>query len=63
MNSDRDRFGSFAGELASIGASHMDDCWYLFHPYSLPMKPDKNSKGYQMVQTTCKLFTNFAKFG
>lgn len=63
MRSDRDYFGPAAGELSKVSSSHMDDCWYLFHANSLPMVVNKNSKGYQMVQTTCKLFTNFAKYG
>ncbi|XP_039749175.1 juvenile hormone esterase-like [Pararge aegeria] len=45
------------------GVSHNDDLMYVFNPiqYNLPM--NKSAPSYKMIENTCTLLTNFAKYG
>ncbi|XP_053604405.1 esterase B1 [Plodia interpunctella] len=45
------------------GAAHLDDLMYLFDAKHAELPIDKNGKAYKMIQQTCTLFTNFAKYG
>ncbi|XP_023940279.1 juvenile hormone esterase-like [Bicyclus anynana] len=46
-----------------IGVAHTDDLMYVFNAnkYNLPVI--KNATSYTMIQNTCTLLTNFAKYG
>ncbi|XP_049875391.1 acetylcholinesterase-like isoform X2 [Pectinophora gossypiella] len=62
--SERNIFGTSLGEQYDIqGVSHLDDLMYIFDVKMARLKLDKNSSSYKMIQQTCKLFTNFAKYG
>lgn len=64
MRSDRNFFARRAEtEFGLTGASHLDDCLYLFQANAFPLKVDTQSKAYSLIQKTCLLFTNFAKYG
>ncbi|XP_047990815.1 juvenile hormone esterase-like [Leguminivora glycinivorella] len=64
MESERNLFARRAvTEFGLAGASHLDDCLYLFHANAFPLKVDTQSKTYSLIQKMCMLFTNFAKNG
>lgn len=44
------------------GASHADELGYLFRQRLLNNELEENSREMKMVQTMCKLWTNFAKY-
>lgn len=50
------------GGTALQGASHGDDCLYLFNAAFLPKLP-ANSEEQQVRQQVVRLWTNFAKYG
>ncbi|XP_059057239.1 juvenile hormone esterase-like [Achroia grisella] len=61
--SERNIFGNKGTKYGVYGTAHIDDLMYLFNAKSLNLTIDKNSKAYKMIQQTCTLFTNFAKYG
>lgn len=61
--SERNIYGAPGQKYDIIGASHLDDMVYLFDPKQFNLKLDTSSKSYDMIQLSCKVFTNFAKFG
>ncbi|XP_026319317.1 juvenile hormone esterase-like [Hyposmocoma kahamanoa] len=61
--SERNIYGQLGAKYGITGASHLDDLMYLFDAKKAKLSIDKSSKSYKMIQETCALFTNFAKFG
>ncbi|KAJ2951270.1 hypothetical protein O0L34_g5671 [Tuta absoluta] len=61
--SERNIFGKYGQEYGITGASHLEDLMYLFDAKSVKLPLDRNSESYKMIQQTCALFTNFAKYG
>jgi acetylcholinesterase len=43
------------------GACHFDELFYLFEPKILRLTADKNSSAWNMRDTMCNMWTNFAK--
>ncbi|KAI8421997.1 hypothetical protein MSG28_009902 [Choristoneura fumiferana] len=56
-------YGAHGQKYDITGASHLDDMVYLFDPKRFNLKLDVTSKTYDMIKLSCKVFTNFAKFG
>lgn len=61
--SERSVFGRLGSKYGLVGAAHLDDLMHLFDAKQHNLQIDKSSSTYKMVQQTCALFTNFAKFG
>lgn len=61
--SERNIYGQFGAKYGITGASHLDDLMYLFDAKKANLNIDKTSKSYKMIQETCALFSNFAKYG
>ncbi|XP_072933030.1 uncharacterized protein [Epargyreus clarus] len=61
--SERNIFGAPAAEYGLSGASHLDDIMYLFNGKDFGIPVIKDSPAYKMIQQTCTIFTNFAKYG
>nr|QLI62129.1 carboxylesterase 17 [Streltzoviella insularis] len=61
--SERNIYGNQGIKYGIIGASHLDDTAYLFDPKHANLDINENSKEYKLVNLTCTLFTNFAKYG
>ncbi|XP_073955397.1 LOW QUALITY PROTEIN: esterase B1-like [Choristoneura fumiferana] len=61
--SDRNIYGMEGLKYGITGASHLDDMVYLFDPKEKKLKIDVTSNAYKMIELSCKVFTNFAKFG
>ncbi|KAI8421998.1 hypothetical protein MSG28_009903 [Choristoneura fumiferana] len=60
---DRNIYGMEGLKYGITGASHLDDMVYLFDPKEKKLKIDVTSNAYKMIELSCKVFTNFAKFG
>ncbi|CAG4935235.1 unnamed protein product [Parnassius apollo] len=61
--SERNIYGNQASKFGVTGTAHLDDLMYLFDAKKFNIKVDISSSTYKMIQQTCTLFTNFAKFG
>lgn len=61
--SERNIYGAPGLKFGIKGAAHLDDTVYIFDPKRENLKLDPNSKSYEMVKLSCRLFTNFAKYG
>ncbi|CAK1585712.1 unnamed protein product [Parnassius mnemosyne] len=61
--SERNLFGQLGSKFGLSGAAHLDDLLYIFHVKLFPFRIDTTKKSYKMIEQTCTLFTNFAKYG
>ncbi|KAJ8723119.1 hypothetical protein PYW08_003031 [Mythimna loreyi] len=61
--SGRNIYGNPGQKYGIQGASHLDDVMYLFNGNKHNLKPEKNTKEYELINFVCTVFTNFAKYG
>ncbi|XP_013193629.1 juvenile hormone esterase [Amyelois transitella] len=61
--SERNVFGKHGQKYGLTGAAHLDDVMYIFDSKQANLPINKKEKSYKMIQQTCTLFTNFAKYG
>ncbi|CAH2248366.1 jg6188 [Pararge aegeria aegeria] len=61
--SERNILSQQGNKYGIAGVAHNDDLMYVFNGnrYNLPIT--QNSTSYKMIQNTCTLLTNFAKYG
>ncbi|XP_052738588.1 juvenile hormone esterase-like [Bicyclus anynana] len=61
--SERNVYSQQGFKYGIYGVAHFDDLMYVFNAnkYNLPV--NKNETSYKMIQNTCTLLTNFAKYG